>query len=626
MEHLSLQLAMIGISGIAAQWVAWRWQLPAIVLLFAVGLIFGPVTGFLNPVEDFDGLYRPLVSLAVAIVLFEGGLTLNFREIRETSMAVRRVIVLGGPLVWLLTALAGHFLAGLSWPTAIVLGAILVVTGPTVIMPLLRQAHLTVRPASILRWEAIINDPIGALFAVAAFETLLVLGGAHEAENLIVRGSVAALFAVVGGIGGGYVLSRLFSRGHAPEYLKAPILLVAVIGMNAASNLILHDSGLLTVTIMGITMANLRLSSITDLRRFKETISTLLVSGLFIILTAALSRDEIARLDWQALFFVLAVLFVVRPLAVFLSTIGTQLSWQERLLVGWIAPRGIVAVAVSGLFGSTLAAYGVEDGRRMIAFTFAVVAATIVLHGFTLGPLARVLGLRAAERPGMLLVGASRFTIGLARRLNALNVPTLVADSNWSRISEARLAEVETWFGEILSESAHHSLNLSRFSYIVAATDNDAYNTLICTDFAPEVGRSAVFQIGATNGNSDRHSVNYTIGGLPLFKPGKTFAELRDHAVDGWIFQATRLTETFDFDAFTSSCPEGTHVLLWVRPSGALVFAAVEGSGSPTTGDTILSFGPRRKDRDQEKIAKATTVDREVRAERARRAADEVKG
>ncbi|SJZ63333.1 cation:proton antiporter [Consotaella salsifontis] len=624
MEELSLKLAMIGVAGIGAQWAAWRWHLPAIVLLFVVGLLFGPVTGFLNPARDFETLYRPAVSMAVAIVLFEGGLTLNFREVRETTVAVRRVILGGGVLVWLFTALAAHFLSGLSWPTSIILGAVLVVTGPTVIIPLLRQAHLKSRPASILRWEAIINDPIGALFAVIAFETLLVMGGAHEAENFIVSAIASGVFALVGGVAAGYGLSRLFARGHAPEYLKSPILFVTVLGMNAVTNLILHDSGLLTVTVMGVTMANLRLSSISDIRRFKETITTLLVSGLFIILTAALTREEIALFDWRAVLFVLAVLFVVRPLAIFIATLGTGLPWRERVLVGWIAPRGIVAVAVAGLFGASLSRYGVEDGPRMLTYTFAVVAASIVLHGFSLKPMARAFDLVAADRPGVLLVGASRFSIGLARRLKALGVPTLIADSNWSRLAEARLGDFDTWFGEILSENAHHSLNLSRFSYIVAATDNPAYNSLVCTDFGPDVGRSAVFQIGPST-NSDRHSVNFTIGGLPLFRPGKSFNDLRDHIATGWLFQATRLTESFGYAAFTAECPEGTHVILWVRPSGELIFAAKEGSGDPVAGDTIISFGPPRKDRDQEKIARATTVDRETRAERARMAADEAK-
>lgn len=624
MHDLALQLAIIGVAGIAAQWLAWRLQLPAIVLLFIAGFVFGPITGFLDPARDFGQLYTPMVSVAVAIILFEGSLTLNFREIRETSIGVRRLVVLGGPMVWVLTALAAHYIGALSWSTSIILGALLIVTGPTVIMPLLRQAKLDSRPASLLRWEAIVNDPIGALFVVITFETFVVLKGGNGAGGLIFAAIAAAIFAVAGGIGAGRALGWFFGRGHSPEYLKAPILFVTVVGMNAASNLILPESGLLTVTVMGITVANSRIASLTDLRRCKETITILLLSGLFIVLTAALSVHDLAQLDWRSLSFILAVLFVIRPVAVAVATVGAGLTWRERLLVGWIAPRGIVAVAVSGLFGATLEGIGVADGRQMTAYTFALVAATIVLHGFTLGPLARVLKLKPAESPGVLIVGASRFTIAFAKRLKAQNVPVLIADSNWSRISDARLADIDVWFGEILSESAHHSLNFSRFGSLLAATDNDSYNTLICTDFGPEMGRSEVFQIGVPI-ETERRSLHFTIGGLPLFRPGKSYGELRDLIVDGWTFQATRLTEEFPLEKFTETRPEGTHIVLWVRASGTLIFAAAEGSGMPALGDTIISFGPPRAEREREKIARAVTAEREERAEKARAISQEAK-
>ncbi|EAU41888.1 Na(+):H(+) antiporter [Fulvimarina pelagi HTCC2506] len=616
MSDLAFQLALIGLAGIAAQWVAWKVQLPAIVLLLAVGLLFGPLLNVMNPAVDFGELYTPLVSTAVAIILFEGGLTLNFREIKETSRAVRRIVFFSGPLVWMLTALAAHYVGGLSWTTSMVLGALLVVTGPTVIMPLLRNAKLKSRPASILRWEAIVNDPLGALFAVIAFEGYLVLHGSHEAEGLAFSLVMALLLAIGGGIAAGRALGWLFARGQSPEYLKAPILFAAVVGMNAVTNLVLEEAGLLTVTVMGITMANAKISSLGELRRFKETITILLVSGLFIALTASLRMETLYSLSWQALGFIFLVLFVIRPIAIGLSTIGVGLDWKERLFVGWIAPRGIVAVAVAGLFGQTLTQMGVADGQDMIAYTFAVVAVTILLHGFTLGPLSKLLNLKAAVRPGILLVGASPFTIAFAKRLKTDEVPVLIADDNWTHISDARYAEIETWYGEILSEAAHHNLNLARFDHMIAATDNDAYNALITTDFAPEIGRSDVFQIGR-NGNSERRSMNFTIGGLPLFQPGKTYNELNEMIEKGWVFQSTRLTEEFDYADFRDARPPETQMILWIKPSGAIVFSTLEGISDPVSGDRIISFVPPRLAREKEKIEKAST-EREKRQERAR--------
>ncbi|MBO0663439.1 cation:proton antiporter [Jiella sp. MQZ9-1] len=628
MHDLAMQIAVIGVAGIAAQWLAWRFQIPAIVILLAVGLIFGPLTGMMNPRSDFGELYTPLVSTAVAIILFEGGLTLRLREIRETSTAVRRVVMVSGPMVWIMTALAARYVGDMSWPVSLILGALLVVTGPTVIMPLLRHARLKARPASLLRWEAILNDPVGALFAVVSFEAYLVLRGAHDAEHLIVTTLAALVVAVAGGILGGRALTIFFARGHAPEYLKAPILFAVVVGMNALTNLLLEEAGLLTVTIMGITMANSKLASLNELRKFKETITVLLVSGLFIVLTASLQLSVIMSLEWRVVVFLALVLLVIRPIAIFVSTTGAGLEFKERLLVSWIAPRGIVAVAVAGLFGTTLARIGVADADRMVAYTFAVVAATILLHGFSLKPLARILDLRVTNRPGILIVGASRFSIALARRLKAQEVPVVIADANWSHVSEARLAEVDVWFGEILSEEAHHSLDLSRFDHMIAATDNDAYNALVCTDFGAEIGRSEVFQVGSTSSGQQtsgaRHAMHFTLGGMPLFKPPRTYNQLRDDIIDGWTFQATRLTPEFGLEQFFETRPEGTTPVLWIQPSQDIVFAAAEGAGEPDVGDVIIAFGPPRAERDQEKIVRGTLTEREARAERARKTAEDV--
>jgi NhaP-type Na+/H+ or K+/H+ antiporter len=616
MDDIVLKLAVIGAAGIAAQWFAWRLQLPAIVLLLAAGFIAGPATGFLDPAADFGSIYRPMVSIAVAIILFEGGLTLNFKEIRETSTAVRRIIMYGGPLTWGMSALAAHYIGGLSWPTAIVLGAILVVTGPTVIMPLLRQAQLDARPASLLRWEAIVNDPIGALFAVVAFEIILVYIGLHEADNLILLlgGGFIAAFGL--GFAAAKLIVWSFVRGHVPEFLKAPVLLASVVSVYAATNSVLEESGLLTVTVMGVVLANSRIASLTDMRRFKETITTLLVSGVFIILTASLSLDEIRSLDWQAALFVAALLVVIRPVAIMLATIRSGATFQERLLSAWIAPRGVVAVAVSGLFGTLLADVGVEDAGRMVAFTFAVVVTTIVLHGFTLAPLASFLGLKKASKPGILIVGGSRWSTALAVKLKEADVPVMLADQNWNHLAEARLANIPVYFGEVLSEAAHHSIDPKRFSNLIATGDNDAYNALVCTDFGPELGRSHVFQIGRVDEKA-RQALSFTLGGRSLTKEPVSFLDLREKLLQGWTFQLTRLTDEFSWEDYKATRPDGAMILLWVKPSGAISFATAA-SNSPGQNDRILSFA---QPKDEARAAAASKTTRKAEETAAAQAA-----
>jgi len=588
MDDIVLKLAVIGVAGIGAQWLAWKLRLPAIVLLLAAGFIAGPATGFLDPATDFGTAYRPMVSIAVAIILFEGGLTLNFSEIRETSRTVRRIIMYAGPLTWAMAAFAAHHVGGLSWPTAIVLGAILVVTGPTVIIPLLRQAQLEARPASLLRWEAIVNDPIGALFAVVAFEVIMVYIGLHQAENLV----LLIVFGFALAIGGGWLGAKLivwsFVRGHVPEYLKAPVLLATVVAVYAATNMVLEEAGLLTVTVMGLVLANSRIASLTDMRRFKETITTLLVSGIFIILTASLSLEDIRSLDWQAAMFVALLLFIIRPVAIMLATIRSGATIQERILTSWIAPRGVVAVAVSGLFGTLLADVGVEDAGRMVAFTFAVVVTTIVLHGFTLAPLAQFLKLKKTAKPGILIVGGSRWSTALARKLHEAEVPVMLADQNWNHLAEARLASIPVYFGEVLSESAHHAIDPKSFSSLIAAGDNDAYNALVCTDFGPELGRSHVFQIGRIDEKA-RKALNFTLGGRSLTREPVSFLDLRERLLNGWTFQLTRLTDEYGWTDYKEARPEGALILLWIKPSGALMFAAAA-STTPGPNDRILSF------------------------------------
>ena len=628
MDSLLFQIAVIGVAGIGAQWAAWALRIPGIALLLATGFILGPVLGFLNPAETFGDVYKPAIALAVAIILFEGGLTLNFHEIRETSRGVQRLILIGGPLVWLFSALAAHYAAGLSWPTAAVIGAVLVVTGPTVIMPLLRSAQLKRRPASLLRWEAIVNDPIGALFAVFAFEVYLVLHGTHDVWTITGLALLAFVVATLGGWLFARALAYVFIRGWVAEYLKAPVLFACVLIAYAVSDTILEESGLLTVTVMGITLANTRIASLTEMRRFKETVTVLLVSGLFIMLTASLRWADFEILGWGAVLFAALVLFVCRPVAIWIATIGAGLTWKERALVAWIAPRGIVAVAVAGLFGQSLVENGVPDGAALTAISFVIVAATIALHGFSLAPLASRLGLKTAERPGILLVGGSSWTIAFAEKLKELDTPVMIADSNWQKAREARLRDIPVYYGEILSEAAHHTIEFNRFSHLIAATDNDAYNALVCTEFAPEMGRSQVFQIGRTGADSERKALAFTIGGRQLFEAPTTVAELRRKVWQGYTFTSTKLTDRFDFEAFRATRPDDTDVILLISTDNMLSVPGWGEDVAPVPGETVLAFGPRLEDDVSVSGQESDRVREEVRSKAKRHGAerDEEKG
>ncbi len=603
MENLVFAFAIIGVLGVGAQWVAWRTNTPAIVLMAIAGVIAGPVLGIFTPADApanlppmealFGEFYRPIIAVAVAVILFEGGLQLNFAEIRGLQQGVQRLVVPGVPIAWGLGACAAHYLAGLTWPTALLFGGIMVVTGPTVIIPLLRQSKLNPRPATLLKWEGIVNDPVGALLAVLVFE-FLAYGGEHGTLTEIIW-SILLASILAGALG--YAIGRFaassFRRGWVPEYLKPPVLLTLVLVCFELANLLQHEAGLLAVTAMGVTMANSKIASINELRLFKENIAVLLVSGVFIILTANLTYDTILALGWSDLLFILAMLFVVRPLTVFASTIGAGLPIKERLLVGWVAPRGIVAVAVSSFFGVALVEVGYADGAKLIPLAFAMVFATVIAHGFTIGPLAKALGLAARERPGVLIAGASPWSIALAAKLKEMEIPVMVADASWRRLKPARLADVPTYYGEILSEVTEHHLDLNRFGYLLAVSGNEAHNALVSTDLAPELGRAAIYQVNARGKDEDdRQALSYTLQGRTFLHSGAPLDELLKRHYSGWIYQKTRLSEEYPPEQYKKDVDKDFELVLIVR-KGVLSFASREAPLTPEIGDTVLAYVPK---------------------------------
>jgi NhaP-type Na+/H+ or K+/H+ antiporter len=609
-SELIVTVTLVAVLGIGAQWIAWKLHWPAIVMMALAGVLAGPVTGIIDPQADFGELLRPIIAVSVAVILFEGGLHLDLHELRGLTRSVWRLIVPGVPIAWALGSIAGHYIAGLSWPVAILFGGILVVTGPTVIIPLLRQAKLASRPGAILKWEGIVNDPIGALLAVFVFEYLAFAhtdAGVAETVGQVVLGAVLA-----GGIGflAGRGIAWAFSRGFVPEYLKAAALLTSVLVTYVGANAFQKEAGLLAVTAFGMTLANARLASIAELRRFKEYVTIILVSAVFVLLSATLSIETVTALDWRAAVFVAVMLLAVRPAAVWLSTIGTGLSWQERLFLGWIAPRGIVAVAVTGFFGPELVRLGFEDAALLVPLAFAVVFATVTAHGFSIGWIGRRLGLSASGPPGVLIVGATPWSVALAQALQKQDVPVTVTDASWHRLREARLAGVPVYYGEILSENAEFHLDVNRFGALLALTENDAYNALVCSSYAAELGRHRVFQLAAdSRDEDDPHSLANTVRGRSLLRSGLSVYELIGRQRQGWVFTRTKLSDAYGLEDWDADRQEGATMVGVIRADGEVDFATAKG-GRPAVGagDMLLAFGP--PDRDEQPAAETTSAAR----------------
>ncbi|MCJ7420534.1 cation:proton antiporter [Sphingomicrobium astaxanthinifaciens] len=590
-NHVVISIALIGLAGMGAQWVAWRTGLPAIALMLVAGILLGPVTGLVRPNEDFGELLEPAVALAVAIILFEGGLQLRFNELKKTGGAVPRLVLIGVPVGWALGALALHEVAGLTLAVSVLFAGILVVTGPTVIIPLLRQTNLAQRPRAILKWEGIVNDPLGALAAVVTYEFLLQQQQGTSFIDNIIGLVIASLAAGAVGWGAAKAVAFSFPRGMVPEYLKAPILFVTVIGTFVLSNLVQQETGLLAVTVMGIALANMHLSSARTYLPFKENITIILVSGVFVTLSASLDWSMIEQFQWRWAAFLLVLLFLVRPATVLISLAFSKVPWKERLFVAWIAPRGIVLVAISGLFALRLDELGYSGGMLLITLSFAVVAATIVAHGFTAAPLARLLGLNGPDSNGVLIVGTTPFSLQLAKTLRELKVPVMIADTSWQRLGAARAEKLPTFHGEILAEATEEDLDFNQFQVLVATTGNEAYNALVCSEFAPEIGSDNVYQLGDASGD-DPHALPTSLRGRSLFDTGHGVEDVADHVARGWKLMPIELTLTLDTNLMRSHLPEEHLPLFVLREDGRLRFYTHASRPDGRPGDTIVAYVP----------------------------------
>jgi len=583
-------IAGVAVAGVGAQWIGWRLNIPSILILLVLGLAVGPILGLVKSDAVLGTIMRPAIGLAVAIIVFEGGLSLNLRELRTAGSGVQRLVFLALPLNWLLGSLAGHYVGALAWPVAILFGSILVVTGPTVIMPLLRQSKLEPRSAAFLKWEAIVNDPIGATLTLLILSLLILLHGAggHAIAAWSLAGHALLGILVAGALGLAlpFGLKRLFHGDLTPEYLKTPIILALALGIYAAGEAIQSETGLIGATLFSVVLGNIEITGLQELRRFKESLTVFLVSGLFILLAANIDPAVLRHISWPIVLTTLAILFVARPLAIGLATIGARMTWKERLLVGWIGPRGVVAAAVAGLAADQLGAAGYADARLVLPMVFMVIAATVVLHGLTLGPLARLLGLASGSPPGLLIVGAQDWTLALGRALRPLGVPTLITDPDWHALRPARLAGLATARVEILSAKGEHLIDLRDLDYVLAATDDDAYNALVCTRFAPELGRERVHQ-AAPHPDGPHARTSREWRGKFVAHPDLTNARLNALVAEGWEFRSRTpeaLSDSHDAPAH--------HPFLIIGAEGALTFYSDDRETAPASGDRILCFEP----------------------------------
>lgn len=598
-------LLLAGIAGlsIACQWVAWRLRVPAILFLLLTGLAIGPGLGWLDPDALFGDLLFPIVSLSVAVILFEGSLTLNLRELKGVGDVVRRLITKGALVTLLCIAATAHFLLDLPWSLSFVLGSLTVVTGPTVIVPLLRSVRPNAAVSNVLRWEGILIDPIGALLAVVVYEYIITQAPGQElGHSLLTFVKVIGVGAIIGGLAG-WVMGLLVGRHLIPEFLHNPMTLSMVFAAMAGSNALAEESGLLAVTVMGMVMANMPRVHVRDILNFKENLSVMLISGLFILLAARLDPSTMLDLGWRAVLLLVIVQFLVRPLAVLVSTVGSGLNWRERALIAWIAPRGIVAAAVSALFALRLEAAGYEAANLLVPLTFLIILGTVILQSITARPLAHVLKVSEPEPRGFLLVGANPVARAVGQALKKLGFRVLLTDSSWEAIRASRMDGLDVYFGNPVSDHADQNLDLVGIGRMLAISANRDLNVIASMRYRREFGKNKVFTLktAAEKKGGDKHQVGQEHRGHTLFGEEVSYQKLASLLSQGWEIRITQITENFSFDNYREQLKQKIIPLFAVDPKGKLHVFSVEQQPRLGPGWKLAAMVPKAEKSDEEK-------------------------
>lgn len=593
MEHsqLLVGLASIVVLGVGAQWLSWRLQLPAILLLLCLGLAAGSLGEEFSPDALFGDLLFPAVSLSVGLVLFEGGLSLKLRELREIGSTLRNLIILGTLVTWAIGTLAAVVCLDMSFHLSMLLGAILVVTGPTVIGPLLRQVRPSGSVGTLLKWEGILIDPVGATLALLVFESLRYTGSSHATTEIIFAiGRTVAIGGIVGLLGGFFVAQAL-RRYWIPDFLQNPATLAVVVATFTFSNVLQAESGLLTATVMGIYLANQKSAQIGHIIEFKENIRVLLISGLFIILAGRLQLDDFRDLPVGSVLFLAIIVLVARPASVAAATISSKLAWRERAFLACVAPRGIIAAAVSSIFAFELVESGQQEAALIAPVTFMIIVGTVAIYGLGASTMARRLGVAQPHPQGVLFVGAHIWARKLATAIQEEGIAVQMADTNWSNVTASRMLGLPAYYGNILSEHAELSTSLASIGRMIAVTPNDETNSLAALHFAEVFGRSEVYQLPMSiDKEAPRSTLTHSLRGRQLFGEENTYRRLLVLVQEDAIIKKTRITGEFSYKAYLEQYGKDAVPLAMLGKNGTLRLFTSKDPPSPQPGQLLIGL------------------------------------
>ena len=591
-NNILLSIASIGVLGIACQWFAWWVRIPSILFLLTVGIIVGPVLNLINPDALFGNLLFPFISLSVAVILFEGSLTLKFEDIRGHGKTVSNLVSTGALITWLIIGYSTYHLLNLPIELAFLFGAIVVVTGPTVIIPMLRTVRPNTKVANVLRWEGIVIDPLGALLAVLVFD-FIISGQQNNALGMIFLTFGKIIFSgLIIGFVSGWLIGEILRKQYVPQYLRNIFTLISVFAIFVISEMIESESGLLAVTVMGITMANMKDMDIDNILDFKESLSVLLISALFIILAARIELHELIHVGWPAIILLGIIIFVARPISVFTSSIGSDLTVNEKLMVSWIGPRGIIAAAISSLFALRLEDAGYSEAALIVPLTFVIIIGTVVIQSTTARYIADFLKVREPSPTGLLIIGAGNVARAIGKELQSHGFKTLLTDSTWENIRLARMEGLETYFGNPVSEHADRNLNLIGLGKLLAMSGRLNLDTLACLRFKSEFGEKNIYELKTTREKhtEDKHIVSTKHRGYELFTEDADYGNLAYRLRNQAEIKSTQLSDEFTFEQYLKKYEKGIVPMFAIDDKKRLHVFVVNGEMKPEANWIIIAM------------------------------------
>jgi NhaP-type Na+/H+ or K+/H+ antiporter len=474
----ALTFALALAAGMTAQVLARHLRIPGIVLLLLAGVLLGPdVAGVVRPQTLGAGL-QIIVGAAVAVILFEGGMHLDLVRLRREALTIRRLVTVGAIVTGVGGALAARYVMGWEWRVAVPFGALVIVTGPTVITPLLRRIRVTHKLHTILEAEGVLIDPIGAIIAVVALEVVLAQELSTAARGLVGI-PTRLIFGALAGAAGGFVMAKLLaSERFIPEGLESVFTLALLLGLYATCEAVLSESGIMAAPIAGMVVGNMPARLSRELEDFKEQLTVLLVGLLFVLLAADVRLSEVTGLGWRGVLTVLLIMTVLRPINALASTAGSDLTWRERAFIAWLGPRGIVAAAVASLFAAELAHAGIAEGIELRALVFLTIASTVVVQGIGGGFVAGLLRVRRPSDIGYLIAGAHGLARALGTALRRAGEDVVLVDTDETEVIAARSAGLTSILGNVMDESVLAQADIEARRGIIGLISNEGISLL----------------------------------------------------------------------------------------------------------------------------------------------------